>query len=324
MHLKSLATACLIAWFCPISPSLAADARPSTRVYHVGVLANSSPEQLAEPMGALKSALRELGWKDDRLKFTERWANRHREKLPTLANELVEIPVDVIVAFGTSSVEAAARATRTIPIVFPLGWDPVGEKLVQSLGRPGGNVTGLSLMAPDLYAKELTLLKEALPALRRVGVLTDAENPNSAEIVHAMRATSAKLDVDIRTVDIRPLETLDERLRQIAGDGAQALTGFVNFPDVLEKCIAFGLSRHIVLAGYTDRPPGLLSLEVDEIEITRRAAVYVDKILRGARPSDLPVEQPTRFKLIVNVRTASEFKLVVPNSLLLRADEVIR
>jgi len=178
-------------------------------------------------------------------------------------------------------------------------------------------------MAPDLYAKELALLKEAVPPLRRVGVLADGENPSSIEIVRAMRTTGQSLGVEVIVVDIRPLADLDERLREIA-DGVQALSGFVNHPDVKDRCIAFGLRHQIVLAGYTDGPPGLLSLEVDEVEASRRAASYVDKILRGANPSGLPVEQPTRFKLIVNLQTANTFKLPIPTSLLLRADEVIR
>lgn len=324
LHHKAFVVVFLIGCLHGIAPSHAIDAPPSVRMYRIGVLSTGPAQHLAEPLAALKSGLRELGWSDTRLAFAERWANGQREQLPILANELVALPVDVIVAFGASSVEAAMRATRTIPIVFPLGWDPVEEKFVRSLGRPGGNVTGLSLMAPDLYVKELAFLKEAVPVLRRVGVLVDADNSSSEEILGAIRAAGPALGVEIHSVDIRPLDGLDERLRRIADDGVQALTGFVNYPEVRDKCIAFALAHRIVLAGYADGPPGLLSLEVDEVQISRRAAVYVDKILRGANPGDLPVEQPARFKLIINLQTARLFKLVVPDTLLLRADDVIR
>jgi len=173
-----------------------------------------------------------------------------------------------------------------------------------------------------MYAKELGLLKEALPNLKKVGVLVDRR---FASELTAMQATSRTLGIELETAEIEPLNDLDVRLQRLANDGVQALSGLVNLDKaVLNKCIRFGLAHRIPLADYTDAPPGLLSLEVDELDMYRRAAGYADKILRGANPGDLPIEQPTKFKLMVNLQTAKLFGLVLPQTLLLRADNVIR
>jgi putative ABC transport system substrate-binding protein len=304
-----------------VSPRIAV-AQASTAVRRIGVLGAGSERDYAEPMRAFRSGLEELGWTQRRVVFIERWANRHVEALPRLAAELVELRVDLILAIARLSSETTPRLVRTVPVVFPDAWDPVGDKVVASLARPGGNATGISLMASEMYAKELGLLKEALPNLKKVGVLVDA---HFASELRAMQTTSRNLGIELETAAIDPVNELDVRLQQLADNGVQALAGLVNFDQaILDKCIRFGLVHRIPLVDYTDSPPGLLSLEVDEIDMYRRAAKYADKILRGANPGDLPIEQPTKFILMVNLQTAKQFGLVLPQTLLLRADKVIQ
>jgi len=244
--------------------------------------------------------------------------------LPELASELVALKVDVIVAAGDASVHAAIGATRKIPIVFPISSDPIGERLISSLAHPGGNATGESYLAPDLYAKELSHLKEAMPGLRKVGVVTDNSDPSNEGIVKALQTAAKTIGVELKMVDIRPLDDLDARLNAMNSAGVQAITGYVLYPGALEKLIRFGIANRVPLAGYTEGLPGLLSLEVDDIQMTRRSAYYVDRILRGANPGDLAVEQPTKFQLIVNLKTAKVFGLAIPQSLLIRATNIIQ
>jgi len=306
------------------SASFAAEPRSPGRVYRIGWLADGSAKGGAEYMEAFRSGMADLGWRGGNTEFVERFANRHTEQLPGLAAELVALNVDVIVAFGDASIRAAMRATRQIPIVFPMAWDPEGEKLAISLARPGGNATGLSLMAPDLYAKELTFLKEAMPGLRKVGVVNDSTDPSAEGVAKALRATAKTLGVELKMVEIQPLDSLDSRLNDMIGAGVQAITGFVETPVARDKFIRFGIANRVPLAGYTSGLPGLLSLEVDQVQMARRSARYVDKILRGANPGELAIEQPTEFLLFINLTTAKEFGLSIPQSLLIRADHLIR
>ena len=304
------------------SLALSAETTRTDNIRRIGVLSAGSEKGTAQRMEAFRSGLEELGWDQRRVIFIGRWANGRIDDLPRLAAELVELRVDLILAAGFAANESAPRLIRTIPIVFPDAWDPVGDKLVASLARPGANATGISLMASEMYAKELGLLKEALPNLKKVGVLVDRR---FASELRAMQRISRNLGIELETAETEPLKDLDVRLQRLADDGVQALAGLVNLERaVLDKCIRFGLAHRVPLADYTDSPPGLISLEVDEINMYRRAAAYADKILRGANPGDLPIEQPTKFKLFINVKTAKLFGLVLPQSLLLRADEVIQ
>jgi putative ABC transport system substrate-binding protein len=324
MRWKTLfALSFILAFWSAMSPSSAASPRRAL-LAQIGILGAGKQEYSVAAMNALRSGLTDLGWNERRVHLIERWTNGQDERLRAFAAELVELNVDVIIAVDSESVRAAMRATRRIPIVFPLAWDPVAENLVASLGRPGGNVTGLSAMAPDLYAKELILLKEAIPSLRKLGVVTDSAKLDSREMVKALLTTGGELGVELTFVDIRPLAGLEGRLYQMTAAGVEALTGFVNHPAAREQCIRFAVANRIPLVGYTDNPPGLLSLEIDELAMIRRSASYVDKILRGTQPSELPVEQPRQFHFIVNLKTASALGLAIPESVLLQADEVIR
>ena len=194
------------------SAPFAADPPPLGRVYRIGMLSEGGPKGLAQEMEALRSGMADLSWNGTHIEFVERAAKGSVDQLPKLAAELVALNVDVIVALGDPSVKGAMHATRRIPIVFPRSWDPEGEKLVTSLARPGGNATGISLMAPDLYAKELTFLKEAMPGLRRVGVVIDSADPRADGVAKALRATGETIGIELKMVEIHPLDGLDSRL----------------------------------------------------------------------------------------------------------------
>ena len=320
---KSIFALSAVGVFLLAAATFAAAPPPQGHVYRIGVLSGGTAKDWAQGMEALRSGMADLGWNGTRIEFVERWANGRSERLPRLAAELVALHVDVIVAPGDRSANAAIRASRQIPIVLVNGSDPEGLGLVTSLARPGGNVTGLSYMGPDLYAKELSLLKEAMPGLRKVGVVIDSTHPSADGILKALRATGEKLGIELKMVEIQPLNSLDSRLNDMKNTGVQAITGFVD-SEAKDKLISFGIANRVPLAGYTNGPPGLLSLEIDAIQMFRRAAYYVDKILRRANPGELPVEQPTKFRLIINLTTAKAFGLTIPQSLLIRATELVQ
>jgi putative tryptophan/tyrosine transport system substrate-binding protein len=278
---------------------------------------------------AFLSAMRELGWIEGKnVVFEGRYADNRVERLPALAEELVRLNVDVIVGIGTLAPLAAKLATSTIPIVMGAAGDPVGSGLVASLAQPGGNVTGMSLMAPDLGGKRLELLKELLPRLARVAVLWNAANPYSANVFKETLAAGRVLGVQLQSLGVRNPEDLDvafEAARQQHPDALVSVedpfTGsyrkrITDFAIAARLPSLYGL-REDVDAG------GLLSYGANLAELYRRAAGYVDKILKGAKPADLPVQQPTTFELVINLKTARLLGLEIPPTLLARADEVI-
>jgi putative tryptophan/tyrosine transport system substrate-binding protein len=250
------------------------------------------------------------------------------ERLPELAADLVRHKVDVIAAAGTLAPLAAKRVTTTIPIVMTAAGDPLGSGLVASLARPGGNVTGMSLMAPDLGAKRLELLKEAVPRLSRVAVLWNADNPYSVLVLKQTQAGGEKLGIDVRSLEVRGPDDFDaafEAARALRPDAlitvedpltADHRTRIAEFTAQEQLPSLHGI-REFVVAG------GLISYGPNIADLFRRSAYYVDKILRGAKPADLPVQQPTKFELIINLKTAKTLGLAIPQSVLLRADEVI-
>ena len=263
------------------------------------------------------------------LHVERRYANNRIESLQTLAEELVRAKVDVIVTGGTPATFAAKRATDKIPIVFRVG-DPVLVGLVASLARPGGNVTGLSLAGPEVAAKYLSLLKELLPGLRRIGVLEVSANPYFRAVRGQFENTCRQLGLEPIFVEIAAADEIGGAIAQVARQRAQALVlrgdSFVSDHRVE---IAGAAMKH-GLPTMTESPDimrdsGVLaSYSLTEAEAERRAASYVDRILRGARPADLPVEQPTKFELVINLRTARALGLTIPHSVLLRADTVIQ
>jgi putative ABC transport system substrate-binding protein len=309
----------------------ATPAQPAARMPRIGWLALGSPTP--DALGSRDSflqGLRELGYVEGRnVTFEWRWAEGKPERLPTLASELVKLPVDVIIVGATSSARAARHATGTIPIVMITNPDPVGAGLVQSLARPGGNVTGMSLMTPELSAKQLELLKEAIPAMSRVGVLRDPRGSGHQITVKAAQVAARTLGVDVRVADATGPDDFAaafSRLRRERVAAVLVLAGptfFYHRTRLVKAAADSGLpvlygTREHVHAG------GLMSYAASVPATVRRGAVFVDKILKGARPADLPVEQPTTFELVINLRTAKALGLAIPPAVLARADEVIQ
>ena len=307
---------------------LAAHAQQAEKLRAIGYL-NPGSGPPAPGITALFDALAELGWIEGKnVVFERRYAENRLERLPELAAELVRLNVDVIVAIGTPGPLAAKRATSTIPIVMAAAGDPLGSGLVASLARPGGNVTGMSLMAPDLGGKRLELLKELLPRLARVAVLWNATNPYAAIVFKEMQAAGPTLGIEVQSLEVRGPDDFDgafgfaRRQRPDALITVEDPLTFSHRKRIADFAIGQQLPslhgiREFAAAG------GLMSYGPNQLELWRRAADHVDKILRGAKPADLPVQQPTKFDLVVNLTTAKALGLEIPSTLLARADEVI-
>jgi putative ABC transport system substrate-binding protein len=310
---------------------LATRAQQSGKVYRVGVLVPLAQSWVSSPeRPPLLDALRELGWVEGRNLIIEyRFADGQPERLPALAAELVALKVDVIVAIATVTAVAAKRATSTIPIVMSGIGDPVLAGLVESLARPGGNVTGLtSQPGSGFLRKTLQLLKDAAPGLSSVAMLGDPADPGQAamyrEIPTAARLLGLKL-VNVDAHDATDLPNAFATITKQKHDGLYVANSPLNTQRA--KPIAdFALTRRLPLMSGNKAfvaQGGLMSYWADWNDIRRRTAIYVDKILKGAKPADLPVEQPTKFELVINLKTAKALGLTIPQSLLLRADEVI-
>ena len=305
---------------------LAARAQQAGKIHKVGYLSPSLPS-VYSPL--LFDDLRELGWIEGKnVTFEYRFAENRLERLPELASELVRLNVDVIVGVGTLGPLAAKRATTTIPIVMLSAGDPLGTGLVDSLARPGGNVTGMSLMVPDLGGKRLELLKELLPRLSRVAVLWNAANPYPAIVFKETQAAGRKLGIEVHSLEVRGPDDLDGAF---AAARLQHPDALISVEDPLtftyRKRIAdFAVAEQLPsLHGFSEevKAGALISYGANQPDLIRRAASYVDKILKGAKPADLPVQQPTTFELVINLKTARALGLDVPPTLLARADEVI-
>ena len=307
--------------------SLAARAQQPGKLSIIGML-GSTPAAFSPWLPALLQRLRELGWIENRTMAIEyRWTEGHNERYAQFAAELARLKVDVIVALGTPAIVAAKQATAVIPIVFPIASDPVGDGLVASLARPGGNITGLSNEQPDLAGKRLEILRELVPGFSRLGYIANANNPTSTRNVREVEAAAAKLVLQITPLDIRSAEDVTPAMETLKGR-AQALY-VVGDPLIADNQIQINTlalaarlptmhgSRNYVTSG------GLLSYGPNYSDLFRRAGDYVDKILKGAKPADIPVELPTRIELIVNFKTAKAIGLQIPETFLVRADEVI-
>jgi putative tryptophan/tyrosine transport system substrate-binding protein len=298
---------------------------PSGRSVTVGVLA---PQSFAAVEG-LQEGFRELGYfENQNLRLEYRWAEGSADRFTGIASELVRIGVDAIVTFGTPAALAAQKATTTIPIVMAAIGDPVGSGLVSSLSRPGGNITGFSSVSPELEAKRLQLMTELLPNLARVGVLW---NPTNAPVVigeATVRRAAQALGLTVESIPVRGADDFESafvHLRRERPDGVLVLTDPMLVAQS-RRIIDF-MAEHRLPAVYahqdTARAGGLVSYGAYYRELFRRAAGYVDKILNGAKPSELPVQQPERLQLVINLKTAKELGLSVPDRLLALADEVI-
>lgn len=301
------------------------------KVPRVGVVLPGSPEpEYERRLDAFRRGLRDGGYTEAQNILIEyRWAEAKLDRLPALVAELIRLKVDVLVVDSTPAAHAAKNATSTIPIVLTVVGDPVGTGLVESLARPGGNITGLTLMTPDLSAKRLELLKEVAPKAARVGVLLNPNNRAHALLWREAQRAAPKLRVELQAAEVRRPTDVDRALSMLAGWRADALFVFddpVLIPAHQLAIIGFA-ARHRLptisgLRSLVDAG-GLMSFGASFPEVFRNAAAFVVKILGGAKPSELPVEQPTKFELVINVKTAKALGLLVPPALLLRADQVL-
>jgi ABC-type uncharacterized transport system substrate-binding protein len=271
--------------------------------------------------------MRDLGYIEDRnIAIEWRYANAQFSRAVELAAELVQLQVDVIAAYHTPAVRAAMNATRTIPIVMSPAGAPLEMGLVQSLAHPGGNVTGLSNMEAELGGKRLDLLREATPGLTRVAVLAARTDPFTASFVQDLQSGAARLGLQLHPVMVNSPGEFEDAFASMSAAGDQAVIIQPNFLPQTAAIVALaGKHRLPILSSYRDttRAGGLLSYSADHAAHFRRAATFVDKILKGAKPAELPVEQPTKFELVVNLKTAKALGLEIPPMLLARADEVI-
>jgi putative tryptophan/tyrosine transport system substrate-binding protein len=302
-------------------------AQPRARAPRVGVLLSTTPAAAQHITAAFAEGLRQAGRSGVEIEY--RWAEGRLERFPAQAAELVALPVDVIVASGSAAAEAAARATAAIPIVMVNVPDPVGARLVDSLVRPKGNVTGLAAqLTPEIRAKQLQLLKEALPQLGRVAILRNAAVA-SAGVWREYSTAAQAAGVQARFVDVKGPEDFDAALAGIARErGAAAfvpggdLVFFMNRESLVARALAHRVPAMFSAREFTDAG-GLMSYSARLTDQFARAAGYVDRILKGARPADLPVEQPTHFELALNLKTARALGLTLPPALLARADAVL-
>jgi putative ABC transport system substrate-binding protein len=308
-----------------VASPFAAQAQP--KLPTIGFLSVSTPAAWSHFVAAFEQRLGELGWINGRNVAIEyRWAEGRSERFVEISAEFVRLKVDVIVT-GGSAVLAAKRATSEIPIVFALANDPLGAGLVASLSRPGGNVTGLSLQGPDIGSKRLGLMREALPGLHRLAIIANPASPQAASELDEVQTAARAVGIEPTGLEIRRAEDFASAIEALKGRAdalyacADALIS-ANAARINTQALAARLPTMFYAREYLEGG-GLMSYGANVPDLFRRAADFVDKILRGAKPGDIPVEQPTTLELVVNLKTANALGLTVPPTLLARADEVI-
>jgi len=311
--------------------SFSAEAQQAKKVPRIGVLTTGSEQLLYTE--AFRQGLRELGYVEGKnITIEYRRAQGINDRLPNLALELVRLKVDIIVTSGGSAaVLAAKNATKTIPIVMVTGSDPVGTGLVASLARPGENITGLSVGGPALYGKRLELLKETVPKISRVGVLRNPTHPASALDLKEIQTAAHALGLQLQSLELRTPDDIEGAFEAATEAQAQALLVTNESPISLSaggKRIVDLVAKSRLPAMYADREwpnaGGLMSYGANNVDLFSRAAIFVDKILKGAKPGDLPIEQPMKFELAINLKAAKQIGLTIPPNVLARADRVIR
>jgi len=309
--------------------SLTAEGQPAG-VPRVGYLGNSSPSLEVDLLDAFRQGLREFGYTEGQNIIIEyRWAEGKYDRFPDLLADLVRLKVDAIVTAGTPGALAAKRATKTIPIVMAVAGDAVGTKLVDSLAHPGGNVTGSTTIVQELEGKRLELLKEIVPRLSRVAMLSNPANPLNPIILKqtqlAARALRLRLEPIVEVKGVSELERAFATISKVRPDALIMIADRFLLAE-RTRIVEFAEKRRLpTMYPYSEmvKDGGLMSYSPSYPDLFRRAAKYIDKILKGAKPGDLPVEQPTTFELVINIKTARALGLTIPQSLLLRADQVI-
>ena len=320
--------AMLACWMLAVPPS--GQAQPAARVSRIGVLHGATAAAVTQNFEALKQEMRALGYVEGKNVVYERRAGDARaERISELAAELVRLKVDVIVAATDPAIAAVKQQTRTIPIVMATSTDPLGTGFVTSLARPGGNVTGLSTISPELSAKRLELLREAIPGLSRVAILWNPDVRGAVLDYRGTEEAARSLRVRIQSVEVNPADDLADVFASLVKERPDALIvapynpwAFANRARIAAQAQKHRLPSMFGPREFADAG-GLMAYAPSATEQWRRAATYVDKILKGAKPADLPVEQPTQFELVINLKTARALGLTVPATLLRRADHVI-
>ena len=307
---------------------LAAHAQQPAKLPTIGFLGANSPALQIGWTAAFVRRLRELGWIEGRnLAIQYRWAEGRFDRSPGIIAEFVRLKVDVIVTHGTANVIAAKQTTSVIPIIFAAVADPVGNNLVAALARPGGNVTGLSAQIPDVAGKRLELLREIIPGLRRLAIMANGANPAAMQDLREVPAIAGPLGLELITRDIRRAEDIAPAIEALKGraEALYIVTDPLFTTDRVRLNTLALTARLPTMHGTREQVDagGLLSYGSDQTDLFRRAGDYVDKILRGVKPAEIPVEQPTKFDLVVNLITAKALGLTMPPMLLARADEVI-
>jgi putative ABC transport system substrate-binding protein len=311
-----------------VAAPLAAEAQQAGKVPRIAYIRAEAPP--AADIEAFRQGLREHGYVEGKNIVVEyRWADGNDQRLRAIVADLIRVKVDLIVASAPAAARAAKEATTTIPIVMVLVADPVAFGFVASLARPGGNVTGFAFLLPELSGKRLQLLKDAIPRLSRVAVLWNAANPYKAFDLKEVQAVAEALKVAVETLPVRGPDDFAHAFETAVASGAGGLITLDDPFTIAHRTRIVSLAlKYRLPALYGVRPfadaGGLMSYGPDRVDQNRRAATYVDKILRGAKPADLPVEQPTKFELVINLKTAKALELTISPSLLQRADDIVQ
>ncbi len=309
----------------------AAEAQQPKKIPRIGYLNAVSPSSTSDRIEAFRQGMRELGYVEGKnIVIESRYAEGNLDHLPALAADLVRLKVDVIVSSGPTPTRFTKKATSTIPIVMAQDSDPIGNGFVASLARPGGNITGLSTLAPELTGKRLDLLKEIVPRLSRVAVFGASTQPGNAQALKEVALAAAAFGIKLQYLDVLASKNFESAFRAAGKGQADAVlmmvpSGIVN---ALRGKIAELAAKSRLPAAYQQseyvKAGGLMSYGVSIDDLNRRAAIYVDKILKGAKPADLPVEQPTKFELVINLKAAKQIGVAIPPNVLARADRVIK
>jgi ABC-type uncharacterized transport system substrate-binding protein len=328
MRRKILSVVLTILFLAAVNP---AQAQQPTKVPRIGFLGATYPSTNTARIEAFRQGLRELGYVEGKNIVIEyRWAEGKTERLPDLAAELVRLKVDIIVTAGPAVTRPVKEATSTIPIVMSFDNDPIGSGFVASLARPGGNITGLSALFPELSGKRLELLKEVVPMISRMAFFGTSTQPGTAQALRETELAAGAFGVQVQYLEVRDPKDIETAFQTARKGRAEAVLMMASGPvlnprqkEILELAVKRRLpviytGRSFVEAG------GLMTYGVNIDDLDRRAATYVDKILKGAKPADLPVEQPTKFEFIINLKAAKQIGLTIPPNVLARADKVIK